>query len=162
MTQKTQTIREGDFVEFIEDPWRRGTVVGVEVNTAGEQYVVFRTVRGAWRGAVPRDLRVVEDRSSRPSAQSEACAALLEGRRLIAQCKRRLLTVMRSMSSCAPDGVGARSSDLEDLAGFSLDLPAPDCRFTWSLLRSLEKEGRVQVLQKGPRTRRYYRLTEKA
>jgi hypothetical protein len=69
---------------------------------------------------------------------------------------------MRSLSVCSPDGEGARNADIESLAGFSLELPEQDRWFTWSLLRSLEMEGHIQVLQKGPRARRYYRLAKTA
>ena len=81
-----------------------------------------------------------------------------EGRKLIAECKQHILAVMRSIPACSPDAGGARNSDVEEAAGFSLDLPEQDRWFTWSLLRSLEMEGYVQVLQKGPRARRHYRL----
>jgi hypothetical protein len=81
-----------------------------------------------------------------------------QGRRLIQQCKQHLVETMRSFPECASTGAGARNADLEEAAGFALDLPEQNRWFTWSLLQSLQLEGSVEVLRHGKQGNRSYRL----
>ena len=81
-----------------------------------------------------------------------------EGSGLLHECKRHLLKTMASLPECAPDGPGATNAELERAAGFALDLPEQDHWFTWSILKSLELDGKVEVATRGTRRKRYYRL----
>ena len=80
------------------------------------------------------------------------------GGKLVAECKQHLLAVMSGIPECSPDGSGARNADIELAAGLGLDLPVQNRWLTWSLLSSLELEGRVEVLKVGQSGHRRYRL----
>jgi hypothetical protein len=62
---------------------------------------------------------------------------------------------MAGLPECAADGPGLGNKEIEDAAGFALDLPRYDSYFTWSLLVALTLEGRVEALQPGKRNKRY-------
>ena len=80
------------------------------------------------------------------------------GDELLLGCKRHLRETMRAMPECRPDGPGAGNRDIEEAAGFALDLPIQDGWFTWSLLTRMAQDGEVDVIQRAPRARRRYRL----
>jgi hypothetical protein len=80
------------------------------------------------------------------------------GAELLAGCKRHVIETMRGMPECRPDGSGAGNKDIEEAAGFRLDLPIQDGWFTWSLLTRMALDGDVDVIQRAPRARRRYRL----
>ena len=84
-----------------------------------------------------------------------------EGRKLVQACRQHLLRVMARMPECAAGGQGASNAELERAAGFALDLPEQDHWFTWSLLKSLSMDHRVEAVTRGPGQRRYYRLSDK-
>jgi len=84
-----------------------------------------------------------------------------EGIVLISKCKEHLVSVLQSMSETAPDGKGLPNKEIEHACGFELHLPKQDGWFTWSLLRSLTIEGRVEILRTAAQSKGKYRLTQR-
>lgn len=80
---------------------------------------------------------------------------MYEGRTLIAQLKAHVISVMKGLDDCSPDGVGGRNVDIERAAELALDLDVQDHYLTWSILHALESDGVVEVLRT---PQRRYRL----
>ena len=78
------------------------------------------------------------------------------GERLVQQLKNHILKTMAGIAECKLNGTGCSYRDIQDLAGLALELPAQDGWFTWSILSSLNQDGKVDIVRKGRRL--YWRL----
>ena len=78
----------------------------------------------------------------------------MKGSELVEQCKTHLIDTMRHLEDCQPGAPGLGNRAIEVEAGFELDLPGYDSYFTWSLLKSLVNEGRIEQIE-GSRGARY-------
>ena len=82
-------------------------------------------------------------------------SVVLEGERLIEECKHHLVRAMRTLPECQPGGRGAGSSEIEMAAGFALALGSQDNWLTWSLLQRMWRDGVIDLVRMG---RLRYRL----
>ena len=80
------------------------------------------------------------------------------GRRLLTELKDHILKVMRADSACGPRGPGLRNVSIERRAGLALRLGRQDHWITWSLLKALEREDKIQAVGKPTRWRLRARL----
>ena len=82
------------------------------------------------------------------------------GRDLITRCKEHILATMRSIPDCQPGKDGTRCGFSRDRtrADFYLELPTQNKWLTHSLLRSMARDGTVEVVP-GTESRRKYRLS---
>jgi len=71
---------------------------------------------------------------------------MTRGEELLEECKQHLLSTMARLPECASDQIGLGPKALETEAGFGLGLPGQDNWFTWSLLKALVNEGRLEQL----------------
>jgi hypothetical protein len=81
-----------------------------------------------------------------------------DGRELIARCKVHVPRTMASLPECQSDQNGLGNAEIERAAGFDMSLPEQDHWFTWSLLQNLVADAKVDLLRRGPRRIRFYRL----
>ena len=88
--------------------------------------------------------------------------SVLDGEKLIKECKEHVLATMRKLPQCASNGPGVRSKDLEKEAGLALHLPEQDGWLTWSVLMALAADGKVRVLRTGKRGIRHFCLATSA
>jgi len=65
-----------------------------------------------------------------------------EGEELIKRCKKHILNVMQSLHDCRANGKGMHNKQIEEAAGFDLQLPRQDDWFTWSLLMRMPIDRR--------------------
>ncbi len=79
-----------------------------------------------------------------------------KGQRLIEELKIHILSTMKSIPECGPDGQGCSYREIQDLAGLNLDLSAQDGWLTWSVLAALAEDNRVEALRK--KRRLYWRI----
>lgn len=77
------------------------------------------------------------------------------GQAIIATRKEHLLDTLRSLPECAPNGPGLGNKEIEEAAGFALNLERADGWFTWSLLVALSNDGKVEVLHSAKRNKKY-------
>jgi hypothetical protein len=82
------------------------------------------------------------------------------GIRLIKELKNQVLDTMQGIDECKANGSGCTYREIQDLAGLSLDLPAQDGWLTWSILSSLNQDGKVEIIHRGKSRRLYWRLRE--
>ena len=78
------------------------------------------------------------------------------GLSLIHLLQAHVLDVMAQQVECAPEGVGLRNSEIENLAHLALHLEKQDSYLTYSILMSLVKKRRV--LKVGMAGKPKYRL----
>jgi hypothetical protein len=79
-----------------------------------------------------------------------------DGKKLISKLKTHVLDTMKGIPECGPKGTGCSNTEIQDLAGLDLNLPAQDGWVTWSVLVSLAEENKVESLRQG--NRRKWRL----
>jgi hypothetical protein len=68
------------------------------------------------------------------------------GQELITTLKMYLLEVLANLEACAPGGPGLGNAEIERRAGLSLHLDKQDHWLSWSILKTLEREGQVESL----------------
>lgn len=84
----------------------------------------------------------------------------MEGKDLIEMLENHVLSTMRKIDECRPNGPGASNKEIEEAAGLSLNLPYQDGWLTWSILHSLIEKGYVEAIpvKRGKSKRLRYRL----
>ena len=68
------------------------------------------------------------------------------GESLIGQLKTHLLEVLRSRPECHPGGAGLGNATIERYAGLALHLDKQDHWVCWSILKVLQREGKVEAV----------------
>jgi hypothetical protein len=73
----------------------------------------------------------------------------IDGQRLMEACMSHLLRTMTTMPHCQPAGRGVGSTAIEKAAGFGLALSGQDNWLTWSLLRRMAADDRIDMVRSG-------------
>jgi hypothetical protein len=90
--------------------------------------------------------------------QECTCVSQTKGEQLLDSCKQHVVATMQSLDACRPNAEGLTNIELEKAAGLALNLAEHRGWLTWSLLMALSEEGKVEVLRRGKRRIRYFRL----
>jgi hypothetical protein len=68
------------------------------------------------------------------------------GESLIADLKAHLIEVMRARPECEPDARGLGNAAIERYAGLALHLDRQDHWVCWSILKVLQREGKIEAV----------------
>jgi len=68
------------------------------------------------------------------------------GQALVEQLKLHVLDVLQALSQCHPGGPGLGNAVIERHAGLALHLDRQDHWLCWSILKVLQREGKVEAI----------------
>lgn len=76
-----------------------------------------------------------------------------EGQELVTKLKEHVFKVLAQLPECHPNRQGLGNAEIERRAGLALHLDKQDHWLSWSILKVLEREGRVESITSPSRWR---------